>query len=158
MNTKNEKYYNSNSIETQLIHGDFFQEYKKIETGSIDLLLTDPPYNIFSDIHSWDTSIDLVELETIFSQLLKPTCQVIIFCDLNLMVKLMGSFNNRLKFKHYHIWKKPGGMPVSLNRPINDSEFILVFKQAGVKEKELTFNPEAMGEKGDPYIKRNYSQ
>lgn len=140
----------------KLIHGDFFKLWK--QAGEVSLILTDPPYNVFRNLHSWDKSVDLVKLETIFDQLLKPSGQVIIFCDMSLLVNLMLSLNNRLKYRCYYVWKKPGGMPVSLNRPINNSELILVFCKAGAKEKDLTWNPELMGEKGDPYVKRNYSR
>jgi site-specific DNA-methyltransferase (adenine-specific)/modification methylase len=34
---------------TRLIHGDFYEEVPKIGDGSIDLILTDPPYNVASD-------------------------------------------------------------------------------------------------------------
>lgn len=145
-------------MKPELFHGDFFRLWKQAGIGKIDLVLTDPPYNILSDLQLWDNSLDLLKLETILDQLLKPSGQCLVFCDLSLLVNLMGSFNNRLKFKHYHIWKKPGGMPVTLNRPISNAEFILVFKKPGIKEVELTWNPESMGESGHPYIKRNYTQ
>jgi site-specific DNA-methyltransferase (adenine-specific)/modification methylase len=31
---------------TKLIRGDMFEEIKKIPDNSVDLILTDPPYNI----------------------------------------------------------------------------------------------------------------
>lgn len=34
---------------TQRIHGDFFDEVRKIEDACIDLIITDPPYNIAND-------------------------------------------------------------------------------------------------------------
>jgi len=34
---------------TRLIHGDFYEEVLKIGDGSIDLIVTDPPYNVASD-------------------------------------------------------------------------------------------------------------
>jgi site-specific DNA-methyltransferase (adenine-specific)/modification methylase len=36
-----------NSI--RLIHGDFYEEVKKVGDGSVDLIVTDPPYNIARD-------------------------------------------------------------------------------------------------------------
>ncbi len=141
----------------KLIHGDFFKLWQRTGIDKASLILTDPPFNVFSNLHSWDKSIDLVKLETIFDQLLKPSGQILIFCDLNLMVNLFGSFSDKLKYRCFYIWKKSGGMPVSRNRPINNSEFIMVFCKAGAKEKQLTWNPELMGEKGIPYTKRNYT-
>lgn len=142
-----------------LIHGDFFHHWKRPGLGKVDLILADPPYGLFGkELKNmvWDVPLDLARLELHFSKLLKPEGQAIIFCDLNLFVDLM-SFSKHLEFKHYHIWKKPGGMPVNLTRPINDSEFILVFKQTGMKVKELTFNIEGMGVNGSPYQKANFN-
>lgn len=34
---------------TRLIHGDFYEEVKRIADGSVDLILTDPPYNVASE-------------------------------------------------------------------------------------------------------------
>jgi len=34
---------------TRLIHGDFYEEVKNIGSGSIDLIVTDPPYNVASE-------------------------------------------------------------------------------------------------------------
>ncbi len=142
----------------KLIHGDFFKLWQRAGIDKASLILTDPPFNVFSNLHSWDKSVDLVKLETIFDQLLKSSGQALVFCDLNLLVNLLGSFSDRLKYRCFYIWKKSGGMPVSRNRPINNSEFIIVFCKAGAKEKDLTWNPELMGEKGEPYVKCNYSR
>lgn len=143
-----------------LVHGDFFKEWKRAGLGEASLILADPPYGLFGrelKNMAWDVPLDLARMETYFSKLLKPAGLVIIFCDINLLMDLMNSFSNRLEYKHFHIWKKPGGLPVNMTRPINDSEFILVFKQAGARVSTLTFNPEGMGETGPAYIKRNYS-
>ena len=42
-----DEWQQKNSI--QLIHGDFYEEVKKIADGSIDLILTDPPFNIANE-------------------------------------------------------------------------------------------------------------
>jgi site-specific DNA-methyltransferase (adenine-specific)/modification methylase len=47
INTLKEEWQNKNSI--QLTHGDFYEEVKKIADGSIDLVLTDPPFNIATE-------------------------------------------------------------------------------------------------------------
>lgn len=137
-----------------LYHGDFFNSWKDLPRN-FDLILTDPPYNILQQTQSWDKEIDFKELEYIFDEILKPFGLVIIFCDLNLMLQLMTEWTEKLNYKHYHIWKKTGGMPVSKKRPINNAEFILVFRKAGIREKELTFNPFEMGVIGQAYFKRN---
>lgn len=45
--TLHDEWEQKNSI--QLIHGDFYEEVKKIADGSIDLILTDPPFGIANE-------------------------------------------------------------------------------------------------------------
>ncbi|MBF0160025.1 MAG: ParB N-terminal domain-containing protein [Magnetococcales bacterium] len=47
VHTAREEWERQNSI--SLIHGDFYDKVKQIGNSSIDLILTDPPYNIASD-------------------------------------------------------------------------------------------------------------
>ena len=132
--------------------GDFYTQPDIIEP--VDHILTDPPFGILQGLQAWDVCPDLQELDRIFARLLKPSGQALIFCDLNLLITLMASFN-QLTFRHYHIWQKSGGMPVTKNRPIPDSDLILVFKHSTARERSLTWNPWDMGDNGDPYFKRN---
>ena len=139
----------------KLIHGDFYERCNEIPNGSVDLILTDPPYNTLSDLHEWDTEIDLDWLETIYSNLLKPTGVVISFCNLELFFRMYTTFTNKLCFKHFHIWEKPIGMPINLSRPLPETEFIVVFKQKNTKTSALTWHPEALGIEGKPYVKKS---
>jgi DNA modification methylase/ParB-like chromosome segregation protein Spo0J len=47
INTLKDEWQQKNSI--QLTHGDFYEEVKKIADSSIDLVLTDPPFNIATE-------------------------------------------------------------------------------------------------------------
>jgi len=142
-----------------IAQGDFFNSYNKIEAHSISLILTDPPYNVSGfdrlETTKWDKSLNLSLLEEIFSKLLKATGIAIIFCDIHLFNKLYNSFKNTLEYRFHHIWEKGCGMPVNLKRPISETELIAVFKRKNTKVSDLTFNSEAMGENGNPYIKHN---
>lgn len=75
-------------------HGDSFELIKQVEDNSIDLILTDPPYEISRldgkhaygfnknglDFGEWDTNFDLEGwLETIVNKPKKDTGQIIIF-------------------------------------------------------------------------------
>jgi DNA modification methylase len=145
----------------KLYNSDFFTNWEPIGPGSIDLILTDPPYGLFGCESKlgldWDTLPNLGEMESIFDKLLKPDGQLILFSDLNLLIKLLAGFSNKFQFRFYFIWVKSGGMPISKRRPINNTEFILVFRKKGSRERDLTWHPYEMGEKGKPYIKRNSS-
>jgi len=139
-------------------HSDFFKYWNQIKENSIDLILTDPPYGILTDIQKWDIIPPIKEMESIFNTILKPTGQVIIFSDLTFLIKLYSTFTHHFQFRFNLIWEKTGGMPISEQRPIPNTEFILVFRKKGIREKDLCWNPYEMGEKGEPYIKRNYDK
>jgi len=141
-----------------LYHKDFFNSWNQIKENSIDLILTDPPYGILSDVQEWDVIPPIKEMESIFSTLLKPNGQLIMFCDLNLLMELMAGFTNHFKFRFYLIWKKTSPMPISQFRPLPETEFILVFRKKSTLEKDLTWNWRELGVKSDPYFKQNYDK
>ena len=41
-------------METKLINGDCIEEMKKLPDGSIDAVITDPPYNVLGKTQKWD--------------------------------------------------------------------------------------------------------
>ena len=144
--------------DVKLIQGDFFAKYRQLK-DRFDLILTDPPYGILERAgQKWDKPINWDRAEGIFYNLLKPNGQVIMFADWNLMLTLMGAFSRKLKFKHFHVWVKPGGMSVNECNPVHDCEHILIFKRKEDQANNLTFKPKESGRVGKPYSKRNYDQ
>lgn len=144
-----------------LHHKDFFRHWQSIEPESIDLILTDPPYGLFGNEKGlnlkWDKKPDIPKMENIFNELLKPTGQVLMFCNLDLLINLLAGFTNHFQFRYYLLWIK-NGMPISKMRPICNVEFISVWRRKGVLEKDLTWNPyELSPERGLPYSKKNYT-
>lgn len=140
----------------RIYNGDFFNIYPLLNRR-FNLILTDPPYNSLNQTQKWDVKLDWKEIERIFDELLFDDGLVLLFCDLSLYLLIMNTWGKYFKYKHHHIWRKPGGMPVTKLRPINNAEFILCFKKISAKEKDLTFNPYEMTEKALPYFKRNLS-
>jgi len=144
----------------KLIQGNFFELWQTIQAQSVDVILTDMPYNILEPAgQAWDKKIDLKLLELIFSSILSPTGWVIMTCNFSLMLQLIKAFEKKLEFSHYHIWKKAGSvMPINSYLPLPDSEFILVFKKKGAKRNTLPFFPRRALESKGSYIKRNYTR
>jgi len=136
--------------------GDFFTSYQSFKDVKADLLIVDPPYGIMKELE-WDKAIDWGLAEEIFAEILKPFGQIVIFCNFSLMVSLQSRFSNHFKFRHFHVWHKPGGMPVSRYSPVQNAEFILLFSHSGVKPNQLVFNPYETLQSGQPYVKRNLS-
>ncbi|NQV16213.1 hypothetical protein HQ531_12200 [bacterium] len=141
-----------------LIHGDFYSEYRDLEQGSFDLILTDPPYNrLQSAGQDWDVKIDWDRTESILASLIKPNGLIILFCDFPLAVELSNTFCHKLVWHGLHIWHKPGGAPSNKYHPLNDTEHIMIFRNKETKVSDLTFNPKSVLPVGKPYSKRNSS-
>jgi len=137
----------------KLSNSDYFTAYRKIEPGSINLILADIPYGVLTEKCDWDIDVDLTRLEMTFDHVLHPKGQIIMFCNLALLVKLLNSFTKFTYYTHY-IWKKPSPMPLSKYFPLGDSEFILVFRRTDTKVSDLTFNP-TEANSGIPYQRKN---
>ncbi len=143
----------------KLINGDWFKHYQQVEQGSVNLVLSDPPYGLFGKELAcnglgWDQEVDLMKLEMTYDRVLSEAGQIILFCDLNLLYKLRESFT-KFKFMHYLVWIKPSCLPANQYHPIPDTEFLAIFKREGVKTPALTWNPTA-AQNGRPYKRINW--
>ena len=141
-----------------LILDDCFNYLSKIEDNSIDLIITDPPYDIskksgFSsgklskftqisiDFGYWDTEIDLDKLFKEYYRVLRKGGTLIIFYDI-WKSNMIKDFANKYKFKQPRVgqWLKNNPVPVNskINYLSNCSEYFFTF----VKDKNATFNSE----------------
>ena len=146
-----------------LILSDCFEYLPKIKKSSVDLILTDPPYNISksSNFHKisetaseelktkytshkidfgyWDKEIDLDQLFFEFYRILKPGGTVIIFFDI-WKSSSINEFATKHKFKQTRIgqWLKTNPVPINskTNYLSNCSEYFFTF----IKGKNPTFN------------------
>lgn len=143
-----------NATEQILHRGDFLRQWQAIEDGSVDLILTDPPYGCLKDAQPWDERPDFYVLAWIFSQLISATGQVAIFGDFKTALEIRAAFERYLDYRFYWIWQKPSAIPANHTRPANDTELILVFKAKGCKAKDCTFNFDAIRAPGDPYHRK----
>ena len=86
----------------KLIHGDCLEEMKKIPDGSVDMVLTDPPYG--TTACKWDTVIDLDLMWGQLKRVIKPNGAIVITASQPFTTTLIAS--NMKMFKQALVWKK----------------------------------------------------
>lgn len=111
-----------------LHYGDSYKLIKRIPTASVDLILTDPPYNlspystgnmkfnwrkdINNDLAKWDEKqfnpCDWIED---FKRILKPTGNIFAFCSYNLMGKWHEVFDPEFDTFQFIVWHKTNPVP-----------------------------------------------
>lgn len=111
-----------------IINGDCFSVMKKIPDNSIDLILTDPPYNIAqystgnicfdwrSDINNDLAEWDLLELKpedlvSEFKRILAPKGNIFIFCSYNLIGEYHKAFDPVFDTFQFMVWHKTNPVP-----------------------------------------------
>lgn len=127
-----------------LHHANCFDAMKSIADGSIDLILTDPPYSTTGlDI---DPRIDLTALWTEYRRIIKPTGTIIVFGSQPFTSRLM--WEARDLFKHDLVWIKNNatGSLQARNRPLKQHEDVLVFSagttiQQRRSSRRYTYHP-----------------
>jgi len=113
-----------------LIHGDCLEEMQKLERGSVDLVLTDPPYGTTSC--KWDTIIPLDQIWNIIKRIRKEKTPIALFGS-----EPFSSFlrmSNIKEFKYDWIWDKSNcGNPfLAKYQPMKEHEIVSVFyKKSG---------------------------
>lgn len=112
----------------KLIQGDCYKELKNIKDQSIDLILTDPPYNLANystgnikadwrktlnnDIAQWDKDVlDIDILKKEFLRILKPTGNIFVFTAYNLLGDWHKIFDPLFDRFQIMIWHKTNPPP-----------------------------------------------
>ena len=108
--------------------GDSKQLIREIESESVDLILTDPPYNlsgystgnmefswrktINNDLAEWDmNSFEPAEWLPEFKRILKPTGNIFAFTSYNLLGKWHTAFDPEFNTFQYMVWHKTNPAP-----------------------------------------------
>lgn len=121
--------YNLNTLSDYLlINDDCFNALKEIPDNSINLILTDPPYNIAkystgnikfnwrSDINNDLAEWDLKELKPSdlideFKRILKPDGNIFIFCSYNTIGEYHKVFDPEFDTFQFMVWHKTNPVP-----------------------------------------------
>lgn len=134
-------------MNTKLIHGDCLEEMKKIPDGSIDLVLTDPPYG--TTACKWDTVIPFEPMWEQLKRITRKNGAIVLFGSQPFTSALVMS--NPKMFKYEWVWEKQQGTGHlnSKKQPLRKTENISVFY-----EKQTNYYPQMVGNQ-KRVIKRN---
>ncbi len=118
-----------------LIKGDCLEEMQSIESGSVDMVLADPPYGTTSC--KWDSIIPLEPMWEQLKRVIKPNGAIMLFGSQPFTSVLVGS--NLRMFRYSMVWKKSQstGHLNAWRMPMRAHEDLLVFYK-----KPPTYNPE----------------
>jgi site-specific DNA-methyltransferase (adenine-specific) len=122
-------------MEIELIHGDCLEEMKKIPDGSVDLVLTDPPYG--TTACKWDTIIPFEPMWEQLKRVTKKNGAIVLFGSQPFTSALVMS--NPKMFKYEWVWEKDKATN-HLNAkimPMKKTEGIAVFCDG-----KTTYNPQ----------------
>ena len=147
----------------RLMNGDCLERMKEIPDGSVDMILTDPPYG--TTACKWDSIIPLEPMWEQLKRIIKPNGAIVLFGS-----EPFSSFlrvSNLEYYKYDWVWERNNvtGQFQAKNKPMNKHELISVFTLAsmapnfGMKPKyypvglvkcnksERQTNPESLGER-----------
>ena len=129
----------------QLLFGDCLERMKEIPDGSVDMILTDPPYQ--KTQNSWDSVIPFEPMWEQINRVIKPSGAIVLFGQNTFTFKL--GLSNQKMFRYTLTWEKTkaGGFLNAKRMPLQAHEDILVFYK-----KLPTYNPQF--EEGKPYTKK----
>ena len=134
---------------TRLLNVDCIDFMKTMPNNSVDLILTDPPYNIAkystgniflpgrsalnNDIADWDKhDIDPRILVNDFKRILKPKGNIFVFTSYNMIGKWHEAFDREFDTFQFFIWHKTNPAPkIFKNGFLNSCEMIVCMWNKG---------------------------
>lgn len=122
----------------QLLKGDCLIESDKIESGSVDLILTDLPYgNMNTDggrklgINGWDLAIEPKKVYEIANRILRKNGKMILFSQEPYTTKLITEVISNVSFNYRATWEKDNfanALGVKVNM-VSFTEDVLIFSK-----------------------------
>jgi len=122
----------------QLLKGDCLIESDKIESGSVDLILTDLPYGIMNTdggrklgINGWDIAIEPKKVYEIANRILRKNGKMILFSQEPYTTKLITEAIPNIPFSYRATWEKDNfAVALGANKNmVSFTEDVLVFSK-----------------------------
>jgi len=137
----------------KLLKGDCLIESDKIESGSVDLILTDLPYGTVKDIKNvkhgmsgkceWDVVIDTDKIMQLANRILRKNGKMILTAQQPFTNELINKALPNLPFNYSMIWEKDhfANALTAKKAPLNYYEDVLVFSKNHPKHDNTGNNP-----------------
>jgi site-specific DNA-methyltransferase (adenine-specific) len=120
-----------------LMQGDCLERMKEIPSGSVDMVLCDPPYG--TTACKWDSVIPLEPMWEQLKRIIKPNGAIVMTAS-QPFTSVLGMSNLKM-LKYSMVWEKgrPTNFPNAKRMPLKGFEDILVFYN-----KQPTYNPQGL--------------
>ena len=136
----------------KLIHGDCLEEMKHIESGSVDMILTDPPYGIMGMEDTghgmtgkvgWDNALDHKSVFLECNRILRKNGTLALFSQEPYTSKIIIESHGNLPFSYRLIWLKDhfANSLSAKKAPVSYFEDILIFFKRHTKHDFKGFHP-----------------
>ena len=131
----------------KLYKGDCLELMKTIPSGSVDAIITDPPYGT-TDC-KWDSIIPFDLMWEQLNRIIKPNGAIVLFGSEPFSTHLrMGNLEN-YKYDIYWLKNKVTGFTQAKNKPMKNLELISVFSDGTTVHKtqsknRMTYNPQGL--------------
>jgi len=129
----------------KLIQGDCLEKMKDIESGSVDLILADPPYG--TTACKWDSIIPLEPMWEQLKRIIKKNGAIVMTASQPFTTTLIASNMKDFKYCWYWVRTRPTGFLNSKLRPLKNVEEIAVFSTgttANRSKKLMPYNPQGL--------------
>jgi len=124
-------------MKVNLMQGDCLERMKEIDAGSVDMVLTDPPYG--TTACNWDTVIDLERMWAELKRIVKPNGAIVMTASQPFTSVLGASQVGMLKYCWYWRKSRATGHLNAKKMPMKDIEDVLVFYSS-----TPTYNPQGI--------------
>ncbi len=114
------------------ILGNSLEYLKTLEDESIDLILTDPPYNT-TDC-KWESKLSWDDWWIEWKRIIKPTGTIVLTCQMPVLADIVSSGLDW--YRHMWIWEKDkcGNFMVAKSQPLKTTEDVLIFSKTGYQK------------------------
>jgi len=103
---------------------DCLEYLKQLSTNSVDLIVTDPPYNVslksninykglnvVKNFGDWDFNFDPIPVLKELKRVLKPKGQIYVFCSTKQIPLYISEFEKDWFFRNLLVWNKTNPAP-----------------------------------------------